>query len=74
MEAILSVAALFILRVGLPIVLLVLLGVVVDRWQKRRDDQLKAHYAQNAHGVVAGFAEPQAAAETSGEVRTGTHG
>lgn len=74
MEAVLGVTGLFILRVGLPVILLVLLGMVVDRWQKRRNDQLRAYYAQNQRNVIAGFGEPRMAEQAGGEVRTGTDG
>lgn len=74
MEAILGVAGMFLLRVGLPIILLVFLGATVDRWQKRRDEQLKAAYAPSHDTVIAGYAEPQATAQPTGDVRTGTDG
>lgn len=32
-----SVAGLFLVRVGIPIIALVALGIVVDRWQRRRE-------------------------------------
>lgn len=77
MEEILSVAGLFLLRVGLPIVLLVILGVVVDRWQNKREERMQQHYAPSQEKVIAGFDDQQQAAGEEAEaqdVRTGTHG
>lgn len=34
---IISVAALFLLRIGIPVILLVALGILIDRWQSHRD-------------------------------------
>ena len=34
--SILSVTGFFLLRVGLPVLLLVVLGVLIDRWEKTR--------------------------------------
>jgi hypothetical protein len=33
----LAVAALFLIRIGIPVALLVGLGVLIDRWQSRRE-------------------------------------
>ena len=38
---ILGVAGLFLLRVGLPIVLLIGLGLMIDRWQTRRNAEYR---------------------------------
>lgn len=42
-----SVAALFLLRIGVPVVMLITLGVVIDRWQAKRDQ--KAHQTSHKH-------------------------
>lgn len=34
---VLNVAVLFILRIGVPVILLVSLGILIDRWQSNRD-------------------------------------
>lgn len=34
---VLSVVGLFLLRVGIPVVLLVGLGILIDRWQTKRE-------------------------------------
>lgn len=41
MFEILAVAGLFLLRVGLPLVALIVLGLLVDRWQTRRNEEIK---------------------------------
>ena len=35
---VLSVIALFLLRIGVPVILLVSLGVLIDRWQSKREE------------------------------------
>jgi hypothetical protein len=37
---ILSVAGLFLLRIGVPVILLVGLGILIDRWQSKREHTL----------------------------------
>lgn len=34
---IISVAVLFLVRIGIPVILLVSLGVLIDRWQSHRE-------------------------------------
>jgi hypothetical protein len=41
LQLILSVTSLFLLRIGLPVLLLVGLGILVDRWQSKREDDYK---------------------------------
>ncbi len=38
-NAILDVLGFFLLRVGLPIILLVTLGILIDRWEKSRRER-----------------------------------
>ena len=33
----LSIAILFLLRLGVPVIVLITLGVVIDRWQSKRE-------------------------------------
>ncbi len=40
--AALSVAAIFVLRIGIPVLVLVTLGFLIDRWQSKREDELRA--------------------------------
>lgn len=37
----LAVAALFLIRIGVPVMLLVGLGVLIDRWQSKREHDLE---------------------------------
>ncbi len=77
MAEILSVTGFFLLRVGLPIILLVVLGIVVDRWQSKREERVQQMYALTQDKVIAGFDDQEqvAAEETEAQdVRTGTHG
>jgi hypothetical protein len=50
---ILGVAGLFILRVGLPVILLVGLGLLIDRWQTRRETDALARYKDETKVDVA---------------------
>jgi hypothetical protein len=38
---ILGVAALFLLRIGIPVILLVGLGLLIDRWQSKREAEIQ---------------------------------
>jgi hypothetical protein len=53
--AVLSVIALFMLRIGVPVLLLVALGIIVDRWQTRREEYIDQRYGEmpQAQGVEA---------------------
>ncbi len=42
---ILSVAGLFLLRIGVPVLALIILGIVTERWQTNREDRLAEYYA-----------------------------
>lgn len=42
---VLSAMGLILLRVGLPVVALVAVGLLVDRWQTRRMETIQAQYA-----------------------------
>jgi hypothetical protein len=41
---ILEVALLFFLRIGFPVLALIALGVVIDRWQTRREAAIRQRY------------------------------
>lgn len=41
MLEILTVTGLFLLRVGIPVVMLVVLGILIDKWQTRREAELR---------------------------------
>lgn len=42
----LGIIALFMARIGIPLVVLVVLGMVIGRWQDRRNAEIKAMYAK----------------------------
>jgi hypothetical protein len=52
--AILSVVGLFLLRIGVPVLLLVALGILIDRWQTRREQYIEQRYATQPAEVEAG--------------------
>ncbi len=64
--AILSVIGLFMLRIGVPVLLLVALGIVIDRWQSRREE-----YIDQRYGVMpeTQTAEQEAEAEEQEKIR-----
>lgn len=35
-----NVTLMFLVRIGIPLLVLIILGVVIDRWQSSRDDYL----------------------------------
>jgi hypothetical protein len=39
-----SIAGLFLLRIGVPLVLFALLGILIDRWQSKREEEIKQQY------------------------------
>ncbi len=45
---ILGVAALFILRIGIPVIVLVSLGLMIDHWQSKREEAVRRDINQHA--------------------------
>lgn len=43
----LSMIAMFLLRVGIPVILLIALGMVVDRWQRHRNTESQAKMTEH---------------------------
>ncbi|MBI5928653.1 MAG: hypothetical protein HY862_05050 [Chloroflexi bacterium] len=43
----LSVIVLFLVRVGIPVVLLIALGMVIDRWQKHRNVNVQRNMTEH---------------------------
>lgn len=43
-ELLISVIAMFFIRIGIPLLVLIILGVVVDRWQTKREQE---YFSQN---------------------------
>lgn len=42
LQVVLSAAGLFIVRIGIPVMVLVALGVLIDRWQTHREAEAMA--------------------------------
>jgi len=59
MVAVLEVVGLFVLRVGVPLMMLVALGILIDKWQTRRNEEIKRMY-QAQEGSEAGKAKKAA--------------
>jgi len=53
LTSILGVTAMFLLRVGLPIVLLVILGIAIDRWQTKREERIRKYYAPTQDKIIS---------------------
>ena len=45
---VLSVAALFLIRIGVPVIVLISLGMLIDRWQNKRDTTLRHELERHA--------------------------
>ncbi len=45
---ILGVAALFLVRIGVPVLVLIGVGLLVDHWQSKRDESLRNEIAKHA--------------------------
>lgn len=45
---IISVAALFLIRIGVPVIILITLGILVDRWQSKRENALRNELSKHA--------------------------
>lgn len=39
-----GVAGLFLLRIGIPVLLLIGVGLLIDRWQSKREDEMQREY------------------------------
>ena len=59
--SILAVAGGFFLRVGLPIILLVVLGLLIDRWQNKREERIRKYYEPTKDKIIVGETAPQQA-------------
>ncbi len=44
----LGVIGLFLLRVGVPVLVLIVLGYAIDRWQSRREAEIERLYGQHS--------------------------
>jgi hypothetical protein len=46
-QLILSVALMFFLRIGIPVLLLITLGTIIDRWQTARENDIRRRYGSD---------------------------
>lgn len=47
LETVLGVIVLFVIRIGLPLTLLVGFGVLIDRWQSRREAEIERYVEEH---------------------------
>ncbi|MBZ0274693.1 MAG: hypothetical protein K8I60_01030 [Anaerolineae bacterium] len=45
---VMSVIVMFTVRIGIPVIILVGLGVLIDRWQRRRESDIDRKYNKPA--------------------------
>lgn len=45
---ILSVAIMFLIRIGVPVIVLIILGILIDRWQAKRDKDVQKELRRHA--------------------------
>ncbi len=64
-----AIAGLFLLRVGAPVLLLVVLGVLIDRWQRNRNAEIQRQYNLGTEDEVLQISE-EADAEREEKKRT----
>jgi uncharacterized membrane protein len=43
-----SVAAMFIIRIGIPVILLLSVGILIDRWQSKREKEVQQEMTKKA--------------------------
>lgn len=43
-QLVLSVAVMFFLRIGIPLLVLIVLGTLIDRWQTNRENEIRQRY------------------------------
>lgn len=55
---VLSVAFMFFLRIGIPVLVLIVLGAMIERWQSQRDDYIRHYYQDHANGEQSNDQQP----------------
>jgi hypothetical protein len=43
-----SVAVMFLVRIGIPVILLLAIGILIDRWQSKREREVQQEIHKNA--------------------------
>jgi len=46
-QLVFGVAVMFLLRIGIPVLLLIALGVIIDRWQTTRENDIRQRYGSD---------------------------
>ncbi|MBN1967518.1 MAG: hypothetical protein JW910_22880 [Anaerolineae bacterium] len=49
----LGVALMFLLRIGVPVLVLIGLGILIDRWQSKKESEFEQLYRQHDELVAA---------------------
>lgn len=49
----LGVALMFLVRIGVPVLVLIGLGILIDRWQSKKESEFAALYQQHDELVAA---------------------
>lgn len=49
---IISVAGLFIIRIGVPVAILIIIGILIDRWQTRLDKDLREYVKHHSRSAL----------------------
>jgi hypothetical protein len=44
---VISVAVMFIIRIGIPVILLLSIGILIDRWQSKREKDVQQELHKN---------------------------
>lgn len=44
LQLVFGVAVMFFLRIGIPVLLLIILGAIIDRWQTARENEIRRRY------------------------------
>lgn len=53
-QLVLGVAVIFFLRIGIPVLLLIILGTLIDRWQTARENEIRRRYgSDDTHARVS---------------------
>lgn len=60
---IIGVAGLFLLRIGIPVLLLITLGILIDRWQTKRENAVRQfqdrHYGERRYDATEATDSPE---------------
>lgn len=46
-QLVFGVVVMFLLRIGIPVLLLIILGSIIDRWQTARENDIRERYGSD---------------------------